>query len=74
MMKGPVDYYTMKRKAQQTIAKGWNVTALLLMDDLQAWWHCPNKERLAAKEIMKEARRRYRRLCLLAANDPRRWK
>ena len=56
------NYYIMKRKAQQVLAVGRNICALLLMDDLRAWWHCPDKSKLIARDIFKAAKRRYRRL------------
>jgi len=58
----PPAYYAMKRAAQQRLARGWDPTALLLMDDLRAWWHCADKQRAPATDIWRQAKRYYRRL------------
>ena len=63
-------YYRMKRTAQQTLAHGWNVNALLLMDDLRAWWHCTDKKHEPARSILKSCRRLHHRLTSVPADSP----
>lgn len=55
-------YYIMKRHAQQEIARGHNIAALLLMEDLRAWWNCANKHSRTARDIWLRCKRGYRRL------------
>lgn len=59
-------YYVMKRAAQQRLAQGDDLAAILLMQDLKAWWGCPNKARAPATDIWRSARRLYRRLPISA--------